>query len=1043
MNLRHSRQFKRPLPSLLLVFLFSGIFAAALTPEARWAQATVVINDALFVYGGKTDPFNSYSYTSAPNNDDLLYLPLSQAFEATNPPWQLLSSSSRSSASQGPVLAWHTLSAFNTSGALLFGGEPGPNSEPPTVNGADSATLLDLSDISQPVWHNQAASWGGEPVRRVYHSSATAPSGVVYIIGGQKADGSEIGFSDHYAFNPQNLAFSQLPAENGPPALYGHTSIMSVEGRLIAFGGASEGSLIPFSSAWVLDTSKETLAWSQLQVDNSSLPAPRRAFAATAIGQGKILIQGGSDASLQNNMDDGWILDTSRSPAVWTPVEQLSQIGPRRDHFAVCSNGLVIFGFGYLNSGPAPANLQIFDPSNNAYLPSYTPPPPTTTPTQTLPGETGAPTGAPAGTGSHHPGTPTSSGAIADPTATISPGDGEHKTKPAVGIAVGVTLGVLGAVAAVIVVVLYKRRQQRREREGSFLLIGDDEDGGNSSLHAGPTIPVATMYSGNGATSASRWGNGLLGTAFGIAGTITAAAKLRNTRNAYQRRDMLADEDTRDFGEWYNARRRDGTTGSSFSLRSILGARFRSREPSTYSRGSGGHRQEKTDPFSDGTSLVHGQEPGTPGLEASGRPHNRRETSYLSTSSYSFLDPFADPVDEKVNIHDTDEYEPTSAVNAVSRYPPPLSTIRTVPPVLASGHPLSPLSEHTSKSSLPSTSNDHTISSSLLSSSGTPAETMTSNTTLQVTNESPPPKFMTKSFVDAPGSPTSIPSTIIPASVTSANIRRSDSWWSKFYRTSFLDRGSAFRSSAISEFRDPNPPPPLDPINESPTQPSVDEQSPASKSNIYAADLGNSMTSLRTADTERIERMAGAMDVVQRVRMRSQRTTGSVSSGVSTDTRATSHDSGKQDDFGDITSSVRSPYPNDLSGTPTLRSPTSAPPVSLFSPSTDQKFTNKHSQSSDGPTTPVDRTRTSETSSPSSSSANLDSPVSGPSVTARVRMYERRLSQDQEQILPTNTRQREERSPKKSRVSVDYGFVPRPNLFVANPDKRNSGSSDS
>jgi len=171
----------------------------------------------------------------------------------------------------------------------------------------------------------------------------------VYIIGGQKTDGSEIGFSDHYAFNPQTLTFSLLPSENAPPEIYGHASLMFADGKLIVFGGASKNSLLPLSTIWALDTSRDVPYWSQMQVSTDSLPFPRRGFAATAIGQGKILIQGGSDVNLQNNLDDGWILDTSKSPAVWVPVDRLSYIGPRRDHYAVYLNGFVVFGFGESN----------------------------------------------------------------------------------------------------------------------------------------------------------------------------------------------------------------------------------------------------------------------------------------------------------------------------------------------------------------------------------------------------------------------------------------------------------------------------------------------------------------------------------------------------------------------------------------------------------------------------------------------------------------------------------------------------------------------
>ena len=70
------------------------------------------------------------------------------------------------------------------------------------------------------------------------------------------------------------------------------------------------------------------------------------AFAAALLDDGGILIHGGSDADLQTNFADGWILDTSQSTMGWTQVEALSQLGARRDHFAVPQGDLVLFGFG-------------------------------------------------------------------------------------------------------------------------------------------------------------------------------------------------------------------------------------------------------------------------------------------------------------------------------------------------------------------------------------------------------------------------------------------------------------------------------------------------------------------------------------------------------------------------------------------------------------------------------------------------------------------------------------------------------------------------
>lgn len=307
-----------------------------------------MINNAVFVHGGKTDRFNSYSYTSAPNSDELLFLSLSSGFDGSSPPWELVSSSANSTSAQGPALAWHTLSAFNTSEILLFGGQPGPNSPTVLVDLADSAALLNVYNRLSPEWIAEVIAWAGQPTRRMHHSTASSLSGLVFIIGGEYADGSRNAFPDHHVFDPNISSFSLLPTDNGPPDIYGHTSIILADGRILVFGGfcQTQATLLPFSTIWVLDTTQTTLSWTILDVSSSPLPIPRRAFAAVSLPGGKVLIHGGGDATLQQVYGDGWILDTSQIPATWTPIDALSLLGPRHDHFAISSGNQVIFGFG-------------------------------------------------------------------------------------------------------------------------------------------------------------------------------------------------------------------------------------------------------------------------------------------------------------------------------------------------------------------------------------------------------------------------------------------------------------------------------------------------------------------------------------------------------------------------------------------------------------------------------------------------------------------------------------------------------------------------
>jgi len=298
------------------------------------------------VYGGKTDPYNSYGYSSAPWNNDLLFLSLAAPFNPSAPPWQYISGSQNASiSSQGPALAWHTLSAFNASFCLVFGGNTGPLSSIVLLDNSDSVQLLDLHDNTAPAFLTLPNNWAGEPQRRMRHASALA-NGKIYIIGGEAADGSGNTFSTHYLFNPSVPAFTQLPTANSPPGIYGHAVVILFDGRLLVFGGISGGRLVSFSTVWILDTTKSNLTWTLASVDGSNLPSPRASFAVVLLDDGRILIQGGTDAAFQTNLADGWILDPSRSPMTWTTVPALSQVGPRRDHFAFSAGGQVVFGFG-------------------------------------------------------------------------------------------------------------------------------------------------------------------------------------------------------------------------------------------------------------------------------------------------------------------------------------------------------------------------------------------------------------------------------------------------------------------------------------------------------------------------------------------------------------------------------------------------------------------------------------------------------------------------------------------------------------------------
>ena len=303
----------------------------------------------MYIHGGKIDQNNAYSYNSAPNTDELLALNFEKSFALGSTPWTTLN------ATGGPLVAFHTITAYSTSQALLFGGDAGTSVPVPARN--DSAWQLTITGASAS-WTSRSEGWADQPMRRQYHSSVVYKD-TVYITGGEKADGSGLAFSQPYIFDPSGPTFTVIAAANGPPGLVGHAALALGDGRIVVLGGLSRSTsaLLPLDTAYIYDIAQSS--WSTLTVGGSSIPVPRRNFAATVIDTDKILIHGGADASYQTALSDGAILDLKK--AQWSAVPALKEtLGSRFDHTAVTVGTSVFFLFGKYKAQNSPEWMLTF-----------------------------------------------------------------------------------------------------------------------------------------------------------------------------------------------------------------------------------------------------------------------------------------------------------------------------------------------------------------------------------------------------------------------------------------------------------------------------------------------------------------------------------------------------------------------------------------------------------------------------------------------------------------------------------------------------------
>ncbi|KAJ6532039.1 hypothetical protein B0H19DRAFT_1273199 [Mycena capillaripes] len=1033
------------------------------TPAPRWGQATSLISSYLYIQGGKQNPDGSQTYNSAPAEEDLLYLPLDKPFSVESPPWELISSTGNFSQSQGPAVAWHTLSAYNSSMLLLFGGLPSPASLA-LMTQNDSACLLNVFNREIPQFIDESLGWANEPMRRIHHAAVSAITGEVYIFGGEKADGSFTYFSDHWVFNPNDDTFTLLPTDDkAPPALTGHAAIILPNGQIYIFGGLASTGLLPFDTIWIFDTS--TYTWSTISC--ISPPPGRRGFAYVLLDDNAILIHGGCDGVCQNTYGDGWIYNITTT--TWTQIPALDDLGARKDHFAVSYGGQVIFGFGYGKDGPANATLCVFNPTSTAWQPTFTPPPPTNTVSPTIPVASATDTGiagshTPSLTGSVHPTTTgggngggnNNNGGGGDGGDGSNGGDGggpngqkpQSATGKTTAIAVGTVLGVCALVAAGLGAFWYMRKQQqRRWAEGGvggvFSPLQDEEGGAGGAPSAAKMFDAPPAEKGLvggavetvGATLGS-WGT-WAAAALGIGGAVGAGAAAATER---RRRDMLADEDAHDFG-WYDdgdghssrlGRFRQGSGGSSWSLMSVFRPKPR-REGSAASgmsfasRGGSllGHADPlEKDPFRDDTYLRDAAAAGGAGvLGAAARPRGHRQPSYASVNSVNsnYVDPFADPISEQdlagpgallMNTgHGYSRAGPLSPVTEISRSSASQSGS-------SNDHhaALSPFST-VSRSSFGFTSNSHHASPALPH-GASPAV-------------SPGPSTLS---AGAAARPSSILDMKPPPS--DQPIRRSDTWWARFASKSLLDRRSSRGSGtnvAPPDIRDPNPLPQRLGFVKEETSSVLRERSDGSDISARAGPVygrsaahGKSMSSIQTqqtADSAAIERMGGNVDVM----LRGNRQSGSTSTRGST----TTHGGSVGGSLNEGHTQRRSWQPAGNGEEELYTSPVEMVPAAAFGLPTSPC---PPREPSPPPAPSVSRPALSTASSSGSSASS--------GVADRIKAYERRMSQDVSPPPPTNTKQREE-WPRKKTHGANYGLVARPSLFVANPDHgAGEGSGD-
>jgi hypothetical protein len=324
----------------------------------RWGHRAAFIDSSqtLIIHGGKSDPTSSYSYTSAPNTGETLYLDLSQDTSSTEPKWTVIRD-------DGPTVAWHTLDFLESGsrgGLLVTGGDGGSELAIQTRN--DSTWLITPNpDYTSNISYHQQTNLV-QPIRKVFSASSRSGDGdTVFITGGEKNDGSGLGYKEVWAvMDSDGLEYTALP--DLPTDLVHHQSVMLGNGTLVLIGGLipSGSAFLSLSTLYTLDTTKPSSSWKIINFPATSpkVPTTRRGHTATLVkdskGKETIFLIGGISGSLQGGyvLDEMWRLDVETG--VWDEVQATGSARKRGegespsgrfDHVAVAvGQQLLVFG---------------------------------------------------------------------------------------------------------------------------------------------------------------------------------------------------------------------------------------------------------------------------------------------------------------------------------------------------------------------------------------------------------------------------------------------------------------------------------------------------------------------------------------------------------------------------------------------------------------------------------------------------------------------------------------------------------------------------
>ncbi|KAG9300905.1 hypothetical protein G9A89_004963 [Geosiphon pyriformis] len=337
--------------------------AIADTPIPRRNHASILINNKIYVYGGRLTK-TPYVDDKSVDTNELWTLDISKPFTTASPSWV------QEPSENAPIASYETasLGGVNNDLLVIYNGETSLNPPPPDA--------LSFFNTTSNVWNTPKlnATTTASTTRRLDHTAVTNfNDSSIWILGGLKFNpnnsSDKIYTDDFFSITLSDVngtdSWQAVDRQKAPDTRARHTATLLKNGKIYVIGGISSNGFASMSQINVYDLNLNT--WS-VQSSRGSVPGQRQYHRAVAISDTNILIWGGT-TDYKYYFNDLYILDTSASPYNWILQPTLGKLPAGR-----AAHSMVMAGTNLvINFADGVPNTLILDTTSFTWTSEYTP----------------------------------------------------------------------------------------------------------------------------------------------------------------------------------------------------------------------------------------------------------------------------------------------------------------------------------------------------------------------------------------------------------------------------------------------------------------------------------------------------------------------------------------------------------------------------------------------------------------------------------------------------------------------------------------------